>query len=242
MKYPGRSTIILACSLAMTFCVYSLNAEDDGQIPQLNAEAPEPPTEPDFDLPDEADTTDKNEDLVPERRRRPPRRIRERRDNRREGPNTFLPHASPHEPSHGDPELGRREHGPDHHQGHMKEHRRGGRRGPHPNREHVRLDPEWRELIERDQQLERETREMASRLRHGRIENGEEIEEAKHHIAELVEEHFDVRQSRRELELEKLRERLERLEHSIERRHNAREEIISRRVAELTGEEHDLSF
>ena len=86
MKYPGRSTIILACSLAMTFCVYSLNAEDDGQIPQLNAEAPEPPTEPDFDLPDEADTTDKNEDLVPERRRRPPRRRSATPDTTRRSP------------------------------------------------------------------------------------------------------------------------------------------------------------
>ena len=79
-------------------------------------------------------------------------------------------------------------------------------------------------------------------MRHVSPASAEEAERVKDKIAELVREHFDVRQERRELELNHLRERLEQLEQSIERRNEARDEIISRRIAELTGEEHDLSF
>ena len=134
------------------------------------------------------------------------------------------------------------------HRGHGRDDdRRRGGFGTSPGRpDQFRVwgqrNPEMLELVKRDRELERTTREMSARLHHVSPANVEDAERIKDKMMELVHEHFDVRQDRRELELNHLRERLEQLEESIERRNEARDEIISRRISELTGEEHDLSF
>ena len=99
-----------------------------------------------------------------------------------------------------------------------------------------------KEFFQRDHELERRTRELAAQMKRASAASGPESDEPRQEIKNVVEEHFQVRQERREHELNHLRERLEQLERSIERRNEAREEIISRRVAELTGTQHDLSF
>ena len=67
-------------------------------------------------------------------------------------------------------------------------------------------------------------------------------EALKKQIQEIVQKHFEVRQSRRELHLKRLQEELERFAGAMERRNEGRAEIVERRVAELTGETGELDF
>lgn len=101
-----------------------------------------------------------------------------------------------------------------------------------------RFDPEMYELELADQKLERQTLELSQMVRMSRPEQRAEI---KKQLSERVQEHFNVRQSRRELHLKRLREELEQLQKAIERRAENRDKITSRRVSELLGES-DLEF
>lgn len=100
-------------------------------------------------------------------------------------------------------------------------------------------DPEMYQLLKEDRDLERETRDLAHRFRRAPTDERDALRED---IAELVNKHFDVRQQRRTLELERLRKELERLEGSMSRRSEAREAIVHRRIAELVGDEDELDF
>ena len=124
-------------------------------------------------------------------------------------------------------------------------HRRGGIGGGFP-RAHMdrHRDPEMQELIRKDMELQEATRKMAQRLRITNSQSPSEDQEnnSLETLKNLVHEHFEVRQQRRLLQLERLRKELKRLEESIERRNEARELITERRIAELTGESHDLEF
>lgn len=101
-------------------------------------------------------------------------------------------------------------------------------------------DRELRELSEKDRQLEAESMELAERLRRG----GEDLDRnaVKEKLAGLVREHFTVRQARRKRELTLMQERLNDLKASIESRDQKAEELIQRRLGELSGEGADLSF
>lgn len=165
----------------------------------------------------------------PRRPRRAGRRGRHDPGEQRRGrqrSNEIRPDGRPHEHNRKHDHL-HSEHGPPERHFGLRNHR----------------DPEMSQLIERDRELERRTRELAAQLRHGAADsNAENTEDLKNEIADTVREHFAARQERRELELKRLTEHLERLKHSFERRNEASDEIISRRISELTGEEYDLSF
>ena len=107
-----------------------------------------------------------------------------------------------------------------------------------------RRDPKMYELKKMDFELERKSRAVSEDYKRviDSAQSGPDLEEMRNEINELVTQHFDVRQKRRLLELQRVREQLKRLEESIESRADARKQIISRRLAELTGEEDDLSF
>jgi hypothetical protein len=100
-------------------------------------------------------------------------------------------------------------------------------------------DPEMYELEKSDADLERQTHELSQRLRSTPRDQREALEKQ---IAEVVEKHFDVRQSRRQLQLKRLQEELEQLRTAIDRRNQIRTEIVQRRVAELTGKTSELDF
>ena len=106
---------------------------------------------------------------------------------------------------------------------------------------HINPDrnPKLFELVQKDMRLERATREMSREFR--QIDSAER-EELKEELMSLVHNHFEVRQQLRELRLKRMREELNRLEDAIERRNEARDEIISRRMAELTGDDDGLGF
>jgi hypothetical protein len=94
-------------------------------------------------------------------------------------------------------------------------------------------------LLRRDYEMERRTRELAiqyrraSRVRRAAIRD--QLEKA-------VDEHFQVRQERRALELKRLEEELQRLRDAIKQRDEARETLVDDRVADLLGEDDALDF
>lgn len=98
-------------------------------------------------------------------------------------------------------------------------------------------DPVMQELIERDQQLDRQTWELAAEVRRQPPQASEAI---KRQLAQLVREHFEVRQKRREAQLERMAEALERLRAAIQRRNELRDAIVEQRMRELLGEPLDF--
>ena len=110
----------------------------------------------------------------------------------------------------------------------------GSRRNIDPKR-----DPEMFELVQRDRELEKATRDLARQYKKA---DSADREQLKSEIATAVSEHFEIRQRLRALRLGRLREELKRIENGIQRRNEAREAIIHRRMGELTGESHDLDF
>ena len=114
-----------------------------------------------------------------------------------------------------------------------------GLRDPRQLEELKRLDPEMYELEKADQDLERQTSDLAQQYRRA---PRQEREALKGKLKEVIEKHFQVRQSRRELHLKRLQEELEKLKQTIDRRNEVRKEIVERRIRELIGEQSDLDF
>ena len=171
------------------------------------------------------------------------------RDERGEGRRPMPPPGAPgRRPGEGPPPPRGEAGGPSHPGEHGP--RRGGPPGPpHPHfsRDHEQrrleelkeVDPELYELEKSDAELDRQTHELAEKLRRAPGAAREELQEE---LQGIVSKHFDVRHARRELHLVRLREELDKLTDSMARRKAAREQIISRRVSELMGEEDDLAF
>jgi hypothetical protein len=100
-------------------------------------------------------------------------------------------------------------------------------------------DPEMRELVKQDVDLDRQAHEMAMRVRNSR---GEDRNKLKAELAEVVNKHFDVRQKRRELQLKRMEEELKRLREAIGERNESRSTIVGNRLQELIGESRNLDF
>ena len=102
-----------------------------------------------------------------------------------------------------------------------------------------RNDPEMFELIQQDYRLERESRDLALQYRDAPEDRREAI---RGKLQEAVAQHFESRQERRLLELKRLEEELGRLRESIDKRKEARDDIVHRRVGELLGDDDPLRF
>ncbi|HEY2413753.1 MAG TPA: hypothetical protein VGI40_15995 [Pirellulaceae bacterium] len=100
-------------------------------------------------------------------------------------------------------------------------------------------DPEMRDLMRQDAEMDRKTHELAMRIRESR---GDERAKLKSELSELVNNHFDVRQKRRELQLKRMEDELQRLREAISSRNKSRESIVTNHMKELIGEERDLEF
>ena len=100
-------------------------------------------------------------------------------------------------------------------------------------------DPEMRELVKQDTEMDREAHELAVRIREAR---GEDRNKLKTQLTELVKKHFEVRQKRREHQLQRMEEELKRLRDTIAKRNSSRETIIDNHVKELVGDPRDLEF
>ena len=102
-----------------------------------------------------------------------------------------------------------------------------------------RSDPEMYKLLARDRELERESISLSEQYRRAPEEARAEL---KKQIGEVIGQHFEVRQQRRQLELKRLEADLDRLQAAIKRRQESREDIIKRRVMQLTWEKDHLDF
>jgi hypothetical protein len=102
-------------------------------------------------------------------------------------------------------------------------------------------DAEMDQLNGQDDELEQQTSDAAERFKNA--DNPAEKAGIRENLVRLVNEHFDVRQKRRELEIQRLEEELKNLREAIEKRSAARDKIVERRLEELIGEDgDDLSF
>ena len=100
-------------------------------------------------------------------------------------------------------------------------------------------DPEMYKILIKDRDFEHGSMQLSQLFHHSPEEAQAEV---KKQIEEIVAEHFKVRQQRRQLELTRLEKELDRLKTAIKLRQEARDDIIKRRVKQLTGESDPLDF
>jgi hypothetical protein len=100
-------------------------------------------------------------------------------------------------------------------------------------------DPEMHDLLVADNDLDRQALEKAGQLRNATSESRDKL---KAELAEIVGKHFEARQKRRELQLKRMEEEIQRLRDAIQARNEAREDIVNKRITELTGDANPLDF
>lgn len=107
---------------------------------------------------------------------------------------------------------------------------------PYQNLEQMKkTDPEMYNLFKQGAELDLAERQLAMQYRNAVDEKAKAEISAR--LAELVGKHFDVRQQRRALELERLEKELNRMKDLLEKRKSSRDEIIEKRVKTLKGEQ-----
>lgn len=109
--------------------------------------------------------------------------------------------------------------------------------GPGGPRDLYQDDPEMASLNDADRQLDEQTRQLARQL-----PSADDRDKVKDQIAELIMQHFEVRQKRRELQIKRMEDELKKLREAMTKRNESRDLIIKRRLAELVGNEDDLGF
>lgn len=100
-------------------------------------------------------------------------------------------------------------------------------------------DPEMLELEQSESQHAARADELAVRYRQA---GGEERDELRQQLRTAIQEHFEIRQKKRLLQLRRIEEEVKRLRDAISKREASREAIIDRRFAELVGEETEPGF
>lgn len=102
-----------------------------------------------------------------------------------------------------------------------------------------RSDPELFEVERLDIELERKTFELVGQYRRTPPTERAALTMA---VQEAVAKHFEVRQKKRQLQLARMERELKRMREEIQRRDEAKEQIVGRRLKELIGESGDLDF
>jgi hypothetical protein len=101
-------------------------------------------------------------------------------------------------------------------------------------RYNVPLDKEMQEFVKKEAELAKKTAELVAGVKAAAADKKAEI---RTQLLAVVEEHFSLRQSQRELQLKRIEEEVKKLRDAIEKRNTSKKEIIERRIAELTGED-----
>ena len=114
-----------------------------------------------------------------------------------------------------------------------------GAGGPQDVRRMQQEDPEMYELLVSDSELDGQALEISEQLRRAPSDQREKLQTA---LKETVNKHFEVRQQRRELQLKRMENEIKRLRDAIKARSDAREEIVNKRITELTGDANPLDF
>ncbi len=101
-----------------------------------------------------------------------------------------------------------------------------------------KTDPEMYKLLKAEAELDRQSAALAAKYRGPRRPARCDQKD----LEKLVDQHFEARQARRQLEIKRLEEGLQRLRDAIADRNKARKEIVDKRVKELLGQTDDLGF
>ncbi|MHB0960686.1 MAG: TolC family protein [Pirellulaceae bacterium] len=96
-------------------------------------------------------------------------------------------------------------------------------------------------LTERYNELEQQVMRTAQEFRQMHPE-GQERDNLRQKIAELTQEQFQVRHQARQFEIEHLQNQLKELQEKLQRREERKDEIIERRVAQLTDQDQELRW
>jgi hypothetical protein len=100
-------------------------------------------------------------------------------------------------------------------------------------------DPEMYALLKSDFEMDRKSLEISNQLRQLPRDQRVKLTEE---LTTLLNEHFDVRQKRRELQIKRMEEELQKLRDAVKKRNDSRKEIVDKRLNELTGEPSDKDF
>lgn len=93
----------------------------------------------------------------------------------------------------------------------------------------------------KDMEFQREAQDLVRELHRNRG-NQEKVDSIKADLRDLLQEQFDHRMAQREKELTELRKQVSELEQLIEKRKANKQEIVDRRVTELSGGNDPLSW
>jgi hypothetical protein len=110
---------------------------------------------------------------------------------------------------------------------------------PHPPDPPPR-DPEMEKLDTAEARLDARSQDITVRYRATTSESDRDA--LRGDLEDVVLQQFEVRQQRRQLELERLERQLKRLRESIDKRTSSRDALIKQRVEQLVGENSDLGF
>ncbi len=101
-------------------------------------------------------------------------------------------------------------------------------------------DPEMQKLSTVEARLEARARDISAHYRATTVET--QRDELRGDLEDVVLQQFEVRQQRRQLELERLETQLRRLREAIDKRSSSRDALIKQRIDQLVGEESDAGF
>jgi hypothetical protein len=111
--------------------------------------------------------------------------------------------------------------------------------GPLDVRRMQQDDPEMYKLLMSDDELDGQALQISEQLRRAPSDEREKLRAA---LKDVVIKHFEVRQKRRELALQRMEDEIKRLRDAIQARNEAREDIVNKRITELTGVANPLDF
>jgi hypothetical protein len=106
-------------------------------------------------------------------------------------------------------------------------------------RELQRNDPELYEAERQDLELEQKTLELVQQFRQAKPSDRASLKTA---VQQAVAKHFEFRQKKRQLQLERMERDLKRMREEVQRRDESKDQIVGRRLKELIGEPGDLDF
>jgi hypothetical protein len=106
--------------------------------------------------------------------------------------------------------------------------------GREARKEFEKWHKEMDSLMRREEDLGEQASGLADKYRDAPTDKKAEI---KSELEKIVEQQFDLRQERRAMEVKRLEEDLKRIRTMMDRRKEARKQVVSNRVAELLDEE-----
>ena len=108
--------------------------------------------------------------------------------------------------------------------------------GGHGDAEQLKQDdPEMFALVKADSEMEAQTRQLVDQYH--RAANDADREQIRGKLTAVVENHFAVRQQRRELEVKRLEAQLDRLRNSLKKRTEERQKLIDEHLNRLLGDD-----